>query len=126
MRGEIILQTVELAEEVLKSKGWAYQFDLSVFNERNIDNVNEHIRKVYLSAREALPQQRKERVGRDVDPIVETMWQHKGFIRMKFAIPILEGAIPICVFKDGRAIPIVLNAVLLSRLNALFDESQKD
>lgn len=155
------MQTVELTEDILKSKGWAYQFDLSDFNVQNEDVVNEHIRNVYLSALQALSQQKskkmlkgpfciwicqknllgdhnllvdgfvlivtpfyKEVVGRDVDPIVETMWQHKGYIRMESAIPILEGAVPLCIFEEGQATPIELDAALLSRLNDSFEESQ--
>ncbi len=155
------LQTLELTEEILKSKGWAYQFDLSVLADPNEDTINEHIRNVYLSALQAISKQKskkllkgpfyiwicrkkllgdhnqyvdgfaliitpfyKEVVGRDVDPIVERMWQHKGYIRMESAIPILEGAIPLCVFEDGQAIPIELDAALLSRLNDTFEEHQ--
>lgn len=155
------MQTVELTEEVLKFKGWAYQFDLSVLTDLNEDTINEHIRNVYLSALQALSKQKskkilkgpfyiwscqkkllgdqnqfvdgftlivtpfyKEVAGRDVDPIVETMWQHQGYIRMESAIPILEGAVPLCVFEDGQAMPIELDAALLSRLNEIFEEHQ--
>ncbi|MDN4066660.1 hypothetical protein QYF50_02040 [Paenibacillus vini] len=155
------MQTVELTEEILKSKGWAYQFDLSVLVDQNEDTFNEHIRNVYISALQALSNQKskkllkgpfyfwicqkkllgdnnqfvdgfvlivtpfyKEVVGRDVDPIVETMWQHKGYIRMESAIPILEGAVLLCVFEEGQATPIELDAVLLSRLNDTFEEYQ--
>ncbi|MDU2241078.1 MAG: hypothetical protein E7E23_10885 [Paenibacillus sp.] len=52
----------------------------------------------------------QEVVGRDVDPLVETMWQHKGYNRMESAIPILEGAIPLCVSEAGQAISIELDA----------------
>ncbi len=155
------LRTVELAEEVLKSKGWAYQFDLSVLLNQTDDSINEHIRSVYLSAIQVLSKQKSKRllkgpfylwicqkkllgdnnrfvdgfslivtpfyqevVGRDVDPIVEKMWQHKGYIRMESAIPILEGAVPACVFEDGQVIPIELDATLLSKLNETFEEHQ--
>jgi hypothetical protein len=156
------LQTVELTEQVLKSKGWAYQFDLSDLADSNEDTINEHIRNVYLAALQTLSKQKskkllksrfyvwicqkkllgdqnqfvdgfalivtpfyKDVVGRDVDPLVETMWQHKGYIRMESAIPILEGAVPLCVFEDGQATPIKLDATLLSRLNDTFEEHPK-
>ncbi|WP_274472603.1 MULTISPECIES: hypothetical protein [unclassified Paenibacillus] len=51
----ISLKTVVLAEEVLKSKGWAYQFDLSVLTNQDEDSINEHIQNVYLSAIQAFP-----------------------------------------------------------------------
>lgn len=155
------MQTVELTEEILKSNGWAYQFDLSVLADINEDTINEHIRNIYLSAIQALSKQKskkllkgpfyiwicqkkllgehnqfvngfalivtpfyKEVVGRDADPIVETMWLHKGYIRMESAIPILEGAVPLCVYENGQANPIELTAALLSRLNDTFEEHQ--
>lgn len=43
---------------------------------------------------------------------------------MESAFPILEGAVPLCVFEDGQAIPIELDATLLSRLNETFEEHQ--
>lgn len=55
------LRTIELAEEVLKSKGWAYQFDLSVLSDQNEDSINEHIRNVYLSAIQALSKQKSKK-----------------------------------------------------------------
>ncbi|ETT45430.1 hypothetical protein BSK66_10080 [Paenibacillus odorifer] len=155
------MQTVELTEQVLKSKGWAYQFDLSVLADPNEDTINEQIRNVYLSALRTLSKQKSKKllkgpfyvwicqkkllgdknkfvdgfaliitpfyqevVGRDVDPLVEAMWQHKGFIRIESAIPILEGAVPLYMFEDGQAIPIELDAALLSRLNGTFEEHQ--
>lgn len=156
-----LLQNIELNEEVLKSKGWAYQFDLSVLAVQNEEAINEHIRTVYLSALQTLSKQKskkmlkgpfyiwicqkrllgdrnqfvdgfalivtpfyKEVVGRDADPIVETMWQHKGYIRMESAIPLLEGAVPLSIFKEGQTIPIELDAALLSQLNDTFEEHQ--
>jgi hypothetical protein len=43
---------------------------------------------------------------------------------MESAIQILEGAVPLCVFEEGKAIPIELDAALLSRLNDTFEEHQ--
>ncbi|MFC4808809.1 hypothetical protein [Paenibacillus sp. GCM10023250] len=155
------LRTIELAEEVLKSKGWAYQFDLSMLSDQNEDSINEHIRNVYLSAIQALSKQKSKKllkgpfylwicqkkllggnrqvvdgfalivtpffqdvVGRDVDPVVETMWRHRGYIRMESAIPILEGAVPNCVFEEGQVLPIELDGELKSRLSDAFEEHQ--
>jgi len=155
------LRTVELVEEVLKSKGWAYQFDLSVLSNQTEDSINEHIQSVYLSAIQVLSKQKSKKllkgpfylwicqkkllgdnnrfvdgfslivtpfyqevVGRDTDPIVETMWQQKGYIRMESAIPILEGAVPACIFEEGQALPIELDGELMSRLSDAFEEHQ--
>ncbi|MUG86872.1 hypothetical protein GNP92_11015 [Paenibacillus timonensis] len=43
---------------------------------------------------------------------------------MESAIPILEGAVPLCVFENGMAIPIESDNALLSRLNDTFEEHQ--
>ncbi|WP_141336161.1 hypothetical protein [Paenibacillus sp. tmac-D7] len=43
---------------------------------------------------------------------------------MEPAIRILEGAVPRCVIEDGQAIPIELDAALLSRLNDTSEEHQ--
>lgn len=155
------MQTIELTEDILKSKGWAYQFDLSVLTDQSEDSINEHIRNVYLSAIHALSKQKSKKllkgpfylwicqkkllgdnrqvvdgfaliitpffqdvVGRDVNPVVETMWRHSGYIRMESAIPILEGAIPASIFEDGQAIPIELDGELISRLSDVFEEHQ--
>lgn len=56
------MQTVELTEQVLKSKGWAYQFDLSVLADLNEDIINEHIRNIYLSAIQALSKQKSKKL----------------------------------------------------------------
>ncbi|MFC0215231.1 hypothetical protein ACFFK0_22830 [Paenibacillus chartarius] len=45
-----------------------------------------------------------EITGRDADPIVEIMWQYKGYIRASSANPLLEGAVPACLFQDGKRI----------------------
>lgn len=63
-------------------------------------------------------------VGRDVDPVVETMWRHRGYIRMESAIPILEGAVPACVFEEVQVLPIELDGELKSRLSDAFEEHQ--
>lgn len=155
------MQTIELTEDILKSKGWAYQFDLSVLTDQNEDSINEHIRNVYLSTIQALSKQKSKKllkgpfyfwicqkrllgdnrqvvdgfaliitpffqdvVGRDVDPVVETMWRHRGYIRMESAYPILEGAVPACIFEDGQALPIELEGELISRLSDAFEEHQ--
>ncbi|TXK82570.1 hypothetical protein [Paenibacillus sp. N3.4] len=65
-----------------------------------------------------------EVVGRDVDPIVEEMWKHKGYIRTSSATPILEGAVPVCFFEDGEAYPIELDQEFFSQLSDLFEEHQ--
>ncbi|NHN34383.1 hypothetical protein [Paenibacillus agricola] len=156
------MPTIELTEEMLKSNGWAYLFDLShLKGSQNEDAINEHIRNIYLSAVEALSKQRSKKLkkgpfviwnclrrlvgdnnqptdgyvlivtpfyhevaGRDVDPIVEKMWQHKGYIRASSAIPILEGAVPACLFEDGQAYPIELDEEFFSQLSNLFEEHQ--
>lgn len=122
---------------MLKSNGWAYQFDLSHVEAAGDDNaVNEHIRQIYLSAIHVLTKQRSKKIlqgpflfwnclmrilgdqnhpvngyvliitpffhqvtGRDSNPLVETMWSHKGFIRTTSANPLLEGAVPLVCFK---------------------------
>ncbi|GAA0404270.1 hypothetical protein [Paenibacillus motobuensis] len=155
------MQTVKLTDKVLKSQGWAYQFDLTILANQSDESINEHIRNVYLSAIDTLSKQRSPKiligpfylwicqkkllsnnyqwvdgfalivtplfqkvVGRDVNPIVESMWQHKGYLRTETAVPILEGAIPACIFKDGQAVPIELDDELLTRLSDMFEEHQ--
>jgi hypothetical protein len=63
-------------------------------------------------------------VGRDVNPIVESMWQHKGYLRTESAVPLLEGAVPTCIFKEGEAFPIEFDDELLTRLSDTFEEHQ--
>ncbi|MHA0855680.1 hypothetical protein [Paenibacillus sp. CMAA1364] len=63
-------------------------------------------------------------VGRDVDPIVEAMWKHKGYIRASSATPILEGAVPVCLFEEGQAYPIELDEEFFSQLSDLFEDHQ--
>lgn len=155
------MENTYLSEEVLKSRGWCYQFDLSVLPDQNEDSINEHIRKIYLSALQGLSNQKSKKmlkgpfylwlgrrhvlsshyqpvdafllivtpyyqkvIGRDDDPIVHTMWQHKGYIRVESAIPILEGAVPACVFKDAQIKTIDLDEALISRLSDTFEEHQ--
>ncbi|SMF90201.1 hypothetical protein SAMN05661091_4932 [Paenibacillus uliginis N3/975] len=48
----------------------------------------------------------QEVAGREVDPIAEVIWRHKDYIRTSSTIPILEGAVPDCLFEDGQAYPI--------------------
>ncbi|WP_187274156.1 hypothetical protein [Paenibacillus sp. N3.4] len=55
------MQTIELTEVILKSNGWAYLFDLSQSDSQDDDEINEHIRKIYLSAVEALYKQRSKK-----------------------------------------------------------------
>lgn len=62
--------------------------------------------------------------GRDVDPIVEEMWKHKGYIRASSAIPILEGAIPACLYEEGEVTPVEMDKRLLSKLSDIFEEHQ--
>lgn len=62
--------------------------------------------------------------GRDSNPLVETMWNHKGFIRTTSANPLLDGAVPACLFKEGAAFPIELDEELISSLSDLFEEHQ--
>lgn len=50
-----------------------------------------------------------EITGRDVDPIVKEMWKHEGYIRASSAIPILEGAIPACLYEEGEGTPVELD-----------------
>lgn len=156
------MQTIELTEDMLKSNGWAYLFDLSQVDATvGEDSVNEHIRNIYISAIEALTKQRSKKLkkgplviwnclkrvvgdnnqstdgyilfispfyheitGRDTDPVVETLWQHKGYIRATGATPILEGAVPACLFEDGEAYPIELDQEFFSQLSDLFEEHQ--
>lgn len=153
---------LELSETMLKSNGWAYQFDLSPVEASGDDNaVNEHIRRIYLSAVDVLGKQRSKKIlqgpfllwnclktvlgdqnqpihgyilivtpffhqvtGRDSNPLVDTMWGHKGFIRTTSANPLLEGAVPACLFQEGTAFPIELDDELISRLADLFEEHQ--
>jgi hypothetical protein len=158
----IFLRTIELTEDMLKSNGWAYLFDLSQLEDSQDDEaINEHIRKIYLSAVDALSKQSSKKLkkgplviwnclkrvvgdhnqpiegyilfitpfyheitGRDIDPVVEMMWNHKGYIRTTSATPILEGAEPACLFEDGKAYPIELNKEFFSQLSDLFEEHQ--
>lgn len=54
---------LELSEKMLKSNGWAYQFDLSHVEAAIDDNaVNEHIRRIYLSAIDVLAKQRSKKM----------------------------------------------------------------
>ncbi|WP_433945546.1 hypothetical protein [Paenibacillus sp. SN-8-1] len=153
---------IVLSDEMLKSKGWAYLFDISHIKESpNDEFVNEHVQKIYLSALDAISKQRSKKlqkgpfviwhcmkrlvddqnrptqgyvlfitpfyheiVGRDVDPVVETMWTHKGYIRASSSIPLIEGAMPLCLFEEGQAIAIDIDDVLLSRLSDFFEEQQ--
>lgn len=148
------MPTIKLTEEILKSNGWAYLFDLSKLENAQEDAINEHVRGIYLSAIEALSTQRSKKlkkgpllvwnclkklagdnnqltdgyvlfvtpfyhevVGMDVDPVVEQMWKHKGYIRATSATPILEGAIPACLFADGEIYPIELDEEFYSQLS---------
>ncbi|MNO15639.1 hypothetical protein D3C76_53080 [compost metagenome] len=153
---------LELSERMLKSNGWAYQFDLSPVEAAGDDSaVNEHIRQIYLSAIDVLTKQRSKKIlqgpfllwnclmklsgnqnqfingyvlivtpffhqvtGRDSNPLVESMWGHKGYIRTTSANPLLEGAVPACLFQEGIASPIELDEELISRLSDLFEEHQ--
>jgi hypothetical protein len=46
----------------------------------------------------------------DEDPIVEEMWENRGYIRMEAAVPIFERAILACLFEEGQVYPIELDA----------------
>ncbi|MGI2295673.1 hypothetical protein [Paenibacillus sp. GXUN7292] len=56
------MQTVKLTEKALKSKGWTYQFDLSVLDDKSEDLINEHIRNMYASAIQALSKQKSKKL----------------------------------------------------------------
>ncbi|BCG58095.1 hypothetical protein [Paenibacillus sp. URB8-2] len=155
------MSTVQLSEEMLKSHGWAYLFDLSHLKDSQEDTINEQIRNIYFSAVNELSKQRSKKIkkgpfvvwncmkwligdnnqptdgyvlfvtpfyhkitGRDVDPIVEEMWKHKGYIRASSAIPILEGAIPACLYEEGEVTPVEMDKRLLSKLSDIFEEHQ--
>lgn len=156
------MSNIELTEEMLKSNGWAYLFDLAVV--QNLDDgreVHEHIRNIYQSAIEALFNQRSKKLkkgpfllwncltrllgnnnqpvdgyvlfitpfyheitGRDSEPVVEEMRKHTGYIRTSSASPIMEGAVPSCLYEDGQAYPIELDQSLITRLSEAFEEHQ--
>lgn len=161
-RGHRDMPTVEVDEEMLKSNGWAYQFDLA-FLDGDTNDINNHISNIYWSAIDVLSKQRSKKIlkgpfliwhllttladennqathgyalivtpfyqqvtGRDTDPIVETMWGYRGYLRMSSVTPILEGALPACLFQDGQVYPIELDEVFVSELSEMFEEYQQD
>lgn len=56
------MAAIELSEEMLKSNGWAYLFDLSKLENSQDDAINEHIRGIYLSVIDALAVQRSKKL----------------------------------------------------------------
>lgn len=55
------MSTVQLSEEMLKSHGWAYLFDLSHLKDSQEDTINEQIRNIYFSAVNELSKQRSKK-----------------------------------------------------------------
>jgi len=151
---------IELTEEMLKSNGWAYQFDLSRLS-GNDTEMHDNIKNIYSSALSTLAKQKSKKLikgpfliwhcfmtltgdqnehvdgyalivtphyqeiaGRDIDPLMEIMWQHKGYIRTSSTAPILEGAYPACLFQEGEIYPIELDEEFVSQLSEVFEERQ--
>lgn len=153
---------MELTEEMMKSEGWAYLFDLSFLEHtEEEDAIDMHIRSIYKTAIDGLLNQRSKKLkkgpvvvwnclkrvtgdqnqlvdgyilmitpyyrkltGRDSDPLVESMWKHKGYIRASSAIPLLEGAVPACILTEGEIYPLDIDETFFENLSGLFEEHQ--
>lgn len=153
---------MELTEEMLKSEGWAYLFDLTFLEHTDDeDAIKQHIWSIYKTAIDGLLNQRSKKLkkgpivvwyclkkvtgdqnqlvdgyilmitpyyrkltGRDSDPIEESMWKHKGYIRASSAIPLLEGAVPACILTEGEVYPLDSDETFSESLSELFEEHQ--